>query len=259
MRSTIYPLLLYICKNIKLFGTKQIRLFGSFIIALLALSCGSDDDSIENSLANGKHITVVERIYNNKSYSNYFTYDPEGRVISLRTVSSTSSDYNTIAYSPEMIKISSFANNYCEYNILNGRIVSAHDGYNRDYSYTYDNNNNLISSTEQGQYTYSFTWNNGNITKIILSHSGEEDEVNIECSNIRCPQNYIFSTEFGFPNFSGRLYGVQWLLMAEGYFGNKPRNLPKSIYGIECNRTLDADGYPASVQMLDNTFNITWN
>ena len=65
MRSTIYPLLLYICKNIKLFGMKQIRLFGSFIIALLALSCGSDDDSIENSLANGKHITVVERIYNN--------------------------------------------------------------------------------------------------------------------------------------------------------------------------------------------------
>ena len=237
---------------------KQIRLFENLIIALLVLSCSSDDDSMENSLANEKHITMFERIYDNKSYSHYVTYDAEGRVIGLRTVSSTSSTYYTIEYLPEKIKIISSANHYCEYNILNGRIVSAHDGYNQDYSYAYDNNNNLISCTEQWA-TYSFTWNNGNIAKMVNSHSSDVYETNIEYSNIRCPLNYIFSIEFGFPNFSGQLYGVQWLLMAEGYFGNKPRNLPKSINGIECKRTLDADGYPVSVLRVDNSFNITWN
>jgi len=222
------------------------------------MSCGSsDDDNTGSPSADEKHITMIEYRAEQKTSFYYFSYNTNGMISGIKSTHATPNVF-TYTYAPDMINIKLY--NYYDYSLLNNRVVSAQDNYGDSYGYSYDNDNNLVSSS-WGTRKYDFIWSNGNITKIKRSPSSLEGEINIVYTNMRWPKNYFLFFLHG-ETLDGILYGhlwdIQWVLMSEGYFGNRLRNLPKSINGIEYEYVME-DGYPVSVKLGDKEAKITWN
>lgn len=248
---------------------KTFRFVGLMIIlmSVCLTSCGGDDDVSGNgngSSVQDKHITMIEYQSGDEHIILNINYDIKGRIISAYK-NTTSPNQYTIEYTDNMIKYSIF--NYIEYSLLDNHVVSARNSYKYNYGYSY-NNNNIISCTETGDnYTnrFDYTWSNGNITKITQNN---KDDISIEYTNYKWPTNYVFLyIFFEFGSVTSGAYGIPWILMQEGYCGNRPKNLPHKIGTSEYTYTMD-DGYPIKVNIKSSTtdgrtleaiYNLIWN
>lgn len=156
-----------------------------------------------------------------------------------------------------MIVMHPYYNDDIKYTLLNNRLVSIEDKYNgQNISYSYDNNNLLsclIRSKSNNPITISYTWSNGNITKMEFDGGKTYD---IEYTSYPWPKNYIMPFDY-----LSVFYDSFWLpsiIMSMGYCGNHPKNLPKKFGDKEYNYTLE-EGYPVIIKAGDNVFKYTWN
>lgn len=240
---------------------KKIKILRILVLVLMALpmmvACGGDDD-VNGDPDSEKHITMIEYQKGDDHIILNINYDTKGRIISADKNTMTPNHYS-IEYTDNMIRFSIF--NYIEYSLLDNRVVSASNSYKEKYGYSYKNNN-IISCTES-YHKYSYTWSNGNITKISFD---DNEVVSIEYTNYKWPTNYVFlNFNFRFGSVTSDTFGIPWILMPAGYCGNRPKNLPSKIGSLEYTYTME-DGYPIKVNIKSNDdsstetiYNLTWN
>ena len=197
-------------KNYLNFGLLSILL----IVCFAFTACGSDDDNSTSGTTptvNGKRIVSVVEVSDNTSSTWKYEYNSKGQIIQKKI------DYNTTTYVYENSKITSsesgLSNIKRTYTLSNSRIVSD----SRGYKYEYDSNGYLQKvSDSDGWNTTEYTWENGNITKILDISGNTIRTLNYTYSNI--------STVL--PCFA---YFEDDVLEMQGYFGKKCKNLPSKV------------------------------
>lgn len=242
---------------------KKLKIWSMMVLVVMALpmmvACGGDDDDVNGNPVSDKHITMIEYQKGDEHIILNINYDTKGRIISADKNTMTPNHYS-IEYTDNMIRYSLFQ--YIEYSLLDNRVVSAKSSYNINYGYSYKNNN-IISCTES-YHKYTYTWSNGNITKISYDN---DEVVSIEYTNYKWPTNYVFLNfyEFKFGSVTSDVFGIPWILMPAGYCGNRPKNLPSEIGSYEYTYTME-DGYPIKVKIKSNDdsnteilYNLSWN
>lgn len=125
----------------------------------------------------------------------------------------------------------------------------------------------MISSTDFTSNVI-YKWEGGNNTVI----EGDNYKCTIEYGNEKWPDNYIFMIPDSDPE--SIKFGRNWELVPAGYFGKKPKNLPKKLNYItnvldtEYNLTVTfeytvEDGYPVKVRTkrgnIETNITLVWN
>lgn len=232
------------------------------IIAMpMMVACGSDDDNDAPSNSLDKHITSVEyyQEFHKETTIYNLHYDSNGNLLSINLITANNNHRTyPLEYLDNMIIMHPYYDDDIKYTLLNNRVVSIEDKYSGIYtSYSYDND--CLSSCSirfegnNKQGSYSYTWSNGNITKMKYSNGTEK---NIEYTSFPWPTNYLLS----FGNM-GVFYDDFWLpggFMAMGYCGKRPKNLPKKIGNREFEYTFE-NGYPVIIKVGGVEFKYSWN
>lgn len=259
---------------------KFLCFFGIFaLIAGFVTSCGDDDDDDDgNGTPGGKTVSqkkLKKLVDGNESWE--YVYDKDGRCTSY-----TEFDHNQpvekINYKYESNKIieeSCLLDGTVRSTITiildsNGKIESetCENGGSFDKTvYAYDNQGQLISESysdeESGETSVTtYTWENGNVSKIEVRANYNGDEYNVSMSLEYTNSTYATALE--------NKVGFNWSQMEDGFIsqylnatGKTLKNLPVAIKyeGEERNDvqtltwTFDGDGYPVKV-VSKNVFDV---
>lgn len=207
-------------------------LLGLFICVTVFSACGSDNEPSSGGNSgsgssetpqSSKHVVKITTEEGSSFYESSYTYDSQGRVTKIiGTESGTSTNsYSEIEYQyGEMLIVSkmkekgTYSNGQSftfsethSYTLENGRIVKDEEKQNSSSStdiFSYDANNYLTSID-----TKILTWSDGNLIKL--------GDRSYEYSSYPWPK--------GFP-FSLKGSNMDANLIAIGYYGNIPKNLP---------------------------------
>lgn len=244
---------------------KSIKNWSIFLMTVMVLplvmSCGNDNDNNDDkgkSSVLEKHLSTIEhyRGMDDRTIIYNLHYDTNGNLlnISRNTQSINSFSYN---YMDNMVVMTPYSNDVIKYILMNNRLVSVEDKYNGlTLSYSYDNNNNLLSclwaSRSNQSFTFSYTWLNGNLTR--MDYNG--GTIDIDYTSHLWPRNYIMPFEYIDVYYDS--FMVPGVFMAMGLCGNHPNNLPKRIGDKEYNYILN-DGYPINIKVGNDEFKYTWN
>lgn len=201
------------------------------IVLLMALSlplfnsCGSDDEESSNTgtgpTVNGKKLMGYTLRKGTAEYVTTFEYNSKGQII-VETEKSNTGLSNVIYYTYEDDKIKVRSNNNSTiYGLSNGLIVSAsyeYNNYSFNYSFVYDNNGYLTSTSRtdgSSISTTNFTWVNGNLVK--------DGDITITYSRYSSSMLPLLAR-----------VGDNRVLSMQGYFGKLCSNLPS--------QEVDSDG-----------------
>lgn len=215
-------------------------LFGLFVCATVFCACSKSDDDTSSGGNSGssKHIAKIlsEEAY---LYETSFTYDAQGRVTKIietetapdfNTYSETTYQYGEMTIISKKTKERTYSsgriNSHYEthsYTLENGLIVKDKETQGSSswtFTFSYDSNNCLSSISSNGSEIESGTkiikWSNGNLIKL--------GDNSYEYSSFPWPK--------GFP-FSLKGSNMDANLIAIGYYGNIPKNLPSKYYQSE--------------------------
>lgn len=204
------------------------------LCSLTLTSCGGDDDANDSHGGGGgytsKRILSVLTDDNGAQFNNYFTYDKQGRVVSVKKNSidgtSTNTTIRTYTYTDTKIIreiIGEVYGNIKSFYLSDGRIVreeSIDGSRSIVYVYTYDNNGFILTRTSYTDNIKSgirnYKWENGNL--IEESISGRK----------------VVYTYTNIPWLKGMFSCYEedyWdpVLRGMGYYGNLPKCLPATI------------------------------
>jgi YD repeat-containing protein len=201
---------------------KTLRLIGSVIMAIMIsmnfIACSDDDD---DKNPNDKRLIRVE---DSEGYTEVYKYDGMGRVSEYQLIEEgVVDDVYTYVYTDNKIAVNNtHGDDNITYTLKNGRIVSADRGNGSQYSFKYDNDNQLIEIKDNEGYVRSFTWNDNNIVKLVrTTEFGGTYTDDMPSTNI--PYRFL-GTEI--PFYDGIFDNA---LFMSGYLGKCCKNLPSSM------------------------------
>ena len=209
----------------------------AIIISASLSACGDDDsDSPETPVdPQAKHITRVVREEDDGDKTEYiYSYDSQGRVISMLEQESYNTRNNTylytFTYDDNTITINREEKYIYVFSLLDGRITSKRREYKYSTgtettvsSYSYDNQGHLKSINEYDE-TNIFTWSGGDLKEMdqtYQEHDGERHYwYKIDYNSNTAPANYMHI---------GLFDGYEAALSMMGYFGKMPTHLVREI------------------------------
>lgn len=260
----------------------------SVLFSLLGLAvclftaCSSDNDEGEEPTpptASGKRISSVKIVWGDEGSDGSFitlSYDKQGKIISGKGVYTEKGEtytsninYNYSNTSIEVREIASDGFSY-SYNYTldsNKRISKALITYNNHAEtceYIYDEKGQLVGISSNGEYSYTLSWHNGNISTVVET----------ETRNGRTSQtieNYTY-TNYSTKNLIGiegrGVVGIpdylDPILFMQGYFGVYPKNtISTYTRNNEPTETqkyeVDGQGYITKISVSDGDIcTFTW-
>ena len=207
----------------------------------LLAACGSNDEEGSNitpSSPSNKRVTKIVEEKRNSITKRNFSYDAKGRVIEMKTTLNSGSTTNkirkrTYQYGETLIIVNEveIVNNTTNnthysytYNLSDGKIVrKTQNETGNSVTYTYDSNGYMQKSDNSTEYDHIFNWSDGNLTSISVSVL-DYTESSFEYTNEVWKLGTFFDVESEI--VSNGLTGIDPVLIATGYFGKIPRNLP---------------------------------
>ena len=260
----------------------------SVLLGLLSLTvclftaCSSDNDEGGEptpSTVSGKKISSVKSVWGGTDSDGSLTtlsYDKQGRVISGKNVSTEKGKTYTsninYSYSNTSIEVREIVSDgySCSYNYTldsNKRISKAlitNKNHAETCEYIYDERGQLVGISSNGEYNYSLSWHNGNISTVV-----ENETRNGRTS--QSVENYTY-TNYSTKNLIGiagrGVVGISdyldSILFMQGYFGAYPKNTI-STYTRDNEPTetqkyeVDDQGYITKISVSDGDIStITW-
>lgn len=261
----------------------------SVLLSLLGLAvclftaCSSDNDEGGEPTpptVSGKRISSVKTVWGGGGSEEGFlvtlSYDKQGRVAFVKDVYTRKGETNTsninYSYSNTSIEVREIASAGYSYSYnytldSNKRISKAlitYKNHAETCEYIYDEKGQLVGISSNGEYSYTLSWHNGNISTVVET----------ETRNGRTSQ-YI--KNYTYTNYSAKnLIGIKGrgvvgisdyldpILFMQGYFGAYPKNTI-STYTRNNERTetqkyeVDSQGYVTKISASDRgTYTITW-
>lgn len=260
----------------------------SVLFSLLGLAvclftaCSSDNDEGKEPTpptVSGKKISSVKTVWGSEGSDGSFitlSYDKQGRVLSGKGVSTEKGETYTsninYSYSNTSIEVREIASDGDSYSYnytldSNKRIsktLITYKNHAETCEYIYDENGQLVGISSNGEYNYSLSWHNGNISTVIET----------ETRNGRTSQNI---EKYTYTNYSAKnLIGVGGrgvagisdyldpILFMQGYFGAYPKNtISTYTRNNEPTETqkyeVDGQGYVTKISVSDgDTYIIAW-
>ncbi len=210
----------------------------------MMVACGGDDEPSSGG-DNGptpKHIIKIKQYerYINDEY--ILSYDSQGRVSKVvektknndgslgSKTQTTTYQYGEAFIQLDVIYEQKFSDGQLytgtetySYTLENGRIVKEvekHGSSTRTKIFSYDANNNLTSVSNPNT-TMLYEWSDGNLTKVDEGYSYSNYWRSYEYTNYQWPKGFIMYLESSY---------LDACLLAMGYYGNIPKNLPSRNY-----------------------------
>ena len=257
----------------------------SVLLSLLGLAvclftaCSSDNDEGGNPTpptVSGKKISSVKTVWGSEGSDGSFitlSYDKQGRVLSGKGVSTekgetytSNTNYSYSNTSIEVREIASDGDSYSyNYTLDSNKRISktliTYKNHAETCEYIYDEKGQLVGISTDGEYNYSLSWHNGNISTVIET----ETQNGRTSQNI---ENYTY-TNYSAKNLIGSFgvgmpYHVDAILFMQGYFGAYPKhtistytrnNEPTETQKYE----VDSQGYVTKISVSDgDTYIIAW-
>ncbi|MFD1629684.1 hypothetical protein [Pseudopedobacter beijingensis] len=194
----------------------------AFTATMMLVACKKDKGGDEpETIPTCATVKTVERlgnsVYNN---TNAIKFDSQGRIKEENDTFESflyeyQSDKITVTYSYP-------GNEYLSTLTLDnkGRVTKIDNRYGT-FEYEYNSDGYLIkeTSTEAGSATTSFTWESGNLVKIVKTNNGTSYTTNITYSNDVITDKLIAA------NVYDNIYGFDTFRLYQ-YFGKHPKNAP---------------------------------
>lgn len=255
----------------------------SVLFSLLGLAvclftaCSSDNNEGGEPTpptVSGKKISSVKYVWGGEGSSLIsLSYDKQGRVAFVKGVKTGTGETTTsninYSYSNTSIEVREIASagNFYSYNYTldsNKRISKAlipYKNHAETCEYIYDEKGQLVGISSNGEYSYTLSWHNGNISTIVETRT----------INGRTSQNIA---NYTYTNYSAKnLIGIGGIgvvgildpiLFMQGYFGAYPKNtISTYTRNNEPTETqkyeVDSQGYVTKISVTDGyTYTITW-
>lgn len=248
----------------------------------LFTACSSDNDEGKEPTpptVSGKKISSVKTVWGGEGSDGSLTtlsYDKQGKVISGKEVSTEKGETYTsninYSYSNTSIEVKTISSDGYSYSYnytldSNKRISKAlitYKNHAETCEYIYDEKGQLVGISSNGEYSYTLSWHNGNISTVVET----------ETQNGRTSQNI---ENYTYTNYSAKnLIGIEGrgvvgisdyldpILFMQGYFGAYPKNtISTYTRNNEPTETqkyeVDSQGYITKISASDgDTYTITW-
>ncbi len=182
-----------------------------------------------------------------------FTYNNnDGKLVQVKYHSllehgQPTTDIN-IVYQDDKIVIKGEFDHDETYPLSNGLITEAYDKEREETSklaVSYDGSGYISSASKEGQ-NHKFTWSNGNM--IEENYNGGDEITKIEYTDYQWPTGLIFYDDIRYTKFRD----YWWYLGVGGYWGKRPKNLPKSFKSDDETAELKwtvSNNYPTMVEI----------
>ena len=256
------------------------------ILSMLAgmfVSCRSDDDekkivrkkenpqnTTQRSLSFSTYETVgidLETKQRDSIKQNlYYDYDSEGRVVKIYDSNGYREDFDYKSLAKTTLE------NGVETSIgklnVDGSIASdsaLNGSYKKEY--TYDENGYVkdynsvfvVDEEDRSHYTYSYTWEDGNIVSCQVKDGGVHNGAAMELGVYDYQYEYTNETvTTPIENKSGLVFLFDNVMDFSYAFGKKCKNLPVAVNNQKIEWTLDETGYPVKVVTNKATATFTW-
>ena len=215
----------------------------SVLIMPFIASCGGDDegDNGVTKTSKDKRISKIVEEANGTIRERVFTYDTEGRIITMETEVNSANYSNTYKrtyqYGETMIIRKSFINGKVAsdradlphtYSLKDGKIIldeAVRDDASIKMAFSYDNNGYMQSYSGPYMYnddnynTYNLIWEDGNLSKMDLIPLSLSIEV-AKYSNLPWNMGEVIDINTTWIPYTDPV------LLAAGYYGKLSKNLP---------------------------------
>ena len=226
-----------------------------FVFSLFSISGCGDNESDNENMSDSKHISKI--IEETKGIVNEytFTYDSNGRVVELIRNSTSSKASGTrkfkYQYNENVIFKLDYYNDEFQYKdtfyIENGKVIEyikSDSGtprhikysYNEDdYLYKYDNN--FLVTGRDVSCNGELVWKDGNLD---VFYYFQVDSVPCTYSDYRWNKGMVLDFK------ENVVPSTEPILLAEGYFGKLPKNLPSKVHNTKYEYTISG-GYVTKI------------
>lgn len=241
---------------------------GLFVSVATFSACSSSDDSSDDK-GGGEKPSINKRLVKETVESEFditvteFTYDNDGKVIQVKynityTESSSQnkpkSGTHSITYSDNSILEVSNEVDKWEYTLEDGLITKALYSYDNMNTFTYDNNNYMVTSNYGGIIYNKYIWSEGNLVRREYNQAQIYNKI----------YTYEYSKHLAPPDFDNKklIRGSSNYGFVIGFLGKSSKNLPSKITSTDVDKGMIGleesyewvieDGLPVKCIMIKN-------
>ncbi len=195
-----------------------------------------------------------------------YEYDSEGRVIKVYDINGYREDYDYKG----LVKTTFEGGVETATGELNiGYSIASDSAYNGSYKhvYSYDDNGYIkeynskfvVDEKNSSYYSYSYTWQEGNIVSCVVTDGGNHNGAAMELGASDYVYEYTNETvSTPIVNKSDLVFFFDNVMDFSFAYGKKCKNLPVAVNNQKIEWTLDEEGYPVKVVANNAVATFTW-